>query len=723
MTLAVGQRIGAYEIQGLLGAGGMGEVYRARDPRLERQVAIKVLPPAVAADPDRLQRFQQEARAIAALNHPNICQIYDVGPDYLVLECVEGAPPRGPMPPDTAVRLIVQVAAALETAHARGILHRDLKPGNILVTNDGMAKLLDFGLAKPIDPDDDVTRTQFGAVVGTVSYMSPEQAEGRPVDVRSDIFSLGAVLYELLSGRRAFDGDSVVQTIGAVLKAEPPPIDAPPALARIVTRCLARLPADRFQTMAELKRALDDAMRPAASAQPSIAVLPFVDMSPAKDQEWFGDGLAEEIINTLTRVSGLKVIARTSAFAFKGKNEDVRRIAQALGVTTILEGSVRKAGDRLRVTAQLITAEDGSHLWSERYDRDMTDVFAIQDEIALAIARALELRLSGDAGVRREHAPALPAYEAFLKARHYMPKWTPEALARARELLHEAIARDSRFALAHSELGWCFFAHAMENLVPAHDAAALMRAEAQRALALDPLLPDGHAVLGLAAVVDFDWAGAARCFATATAREAVPPMVRYFHALLYLASLGRMPEAEEELERALREDPLNLLTRTTLGFFHVGTGRLATGERELQQVVELDGNFWIAHVWLCAASLMQGRWTDALAGAERASVVVPQHRGVIGLLAGLLARTGGDARSNELRATLGSGEAYGAPAGLFYYHGALDEWDLAASWLDKAIDQHDTRAPWILPRMFGDRFVSTPYWPALAKKMNLPVRT
>lgn len=246
-----------------------------------------------------------------------------------------------------------------------------------------------------------------------------------------------------------------------------------------------------------------------------------------------------------------------------------------------------------------------------------------------------------------------------------------------------------------------------------------MKAEAQRALDLDPLLPDAHAVLALAAAIDYNWADARRCFQLATAGVSVPPMVRYFHALFYLASLGRMAEAEEELERALREDPLNLLMRATLGFFHVGTGSLATGEQELRQVLELDENFWIAHLWLCGARVMQGGWTDAVAWAEKAYSVVPQHRAVIGLLAGLLAHTGERARSKELRAKLGSGEAYGAPAGLFYFHAVLSEWELAAAWFDKAIAQHDTRAPWILPCMFGDRLTSSQYWPALARKMNL----
>ncbi|HSP66325.1 MAG TPA: serine/threonine-protein kinase, partial [Bryobacteraceae bacterium] len=348
MPLSPGDKLGPYEILAPIGAGGMGEVYRARDPRLNRDVAIKQLKGSHGA------RFEQEARAIAALNHPHICQIYDVVRDYLVLEYIEGSPITGPMTEADAVRSALQIVTALEAAHAKGILHRDLKPANILMTAAG-AKLLDFGLAKLVSDGD---ATQTVGVSGTPLYMSPEQAEGKTLDARSDVFSFGAVLSELLAGRRAFD------SLAAVLRDEPRPLEASSGLQKIVGRCMRKSQADRFGSMAELKIALDHiAAKSASEQQPSIAVLPFANMSGDKEQEYFSDGLAEEIINALVKVPGLKVIARTSAFAFKGQNTDIRKIAETLGVTTVLEGSVRRSGNRIRVTAQLITAADGSHLW------------------------------------------------------------------------------------------------------------------------------------------------------------------------------------------------------------------------------------------------------------------------------------------------------------------------------------------------------------------------
>src|SRR5512139_556960 len=403
MTLAPGTKLGPYEILERIGAGGMGEVYKARDTRLSRIVAIKKV------KEQHSERFKQEARSIAALNHSNICQLFDIGPDYLVLEYVEGKPLSSPLAEREAVRLAIQIATALEEAHRNGIIHRDLKPSNIMVTDKGSVKLLDFGLAKLYEqdasistsPTADFPATQAGAVLGTVAYMSPEQAQGQPADARSDIFSFGLVLYEMLSGKRAFSGDTPLVIGSALMKEEPPPLKASLSLERIVSLCLAKQTSARYQTISEVKKALEQvpaekATQPANEPQPSIAVLPFVNMSGDKEQEYFSDGLAEEIINALTQIRGLKVIARTSAFAFKGKQEDITKIAEALGVANILEGSVRKAGNRIRVTAQLVTAADGSHLWSERYDRDLTDVFAIQDDISQAIAQKLRMRLAGE---------------------------------------------------------------------------------------------------------------------------------------------------------------------------------------------------------------------------------------------------------------------------------------------------------------------------------------
>ena len=438
MTLQPGTKLGPYEIVAVLGAGGMGEVYSATDTRLGRTVAIKTL------NGEHSDRFEREARAIAALNHPNICALYDVGTlptgaGYLVMEFIEGAPASGPLPPDVALRHALQIADALSDAHAKGIIHRDLKPANILLTASGI-KLLDFGLAllsrdanglpeKAADATATIGLTQAGTILGTAAYMSPEQAEAKAVDARSDIFSFGLVLYELLSGRRAFTGGSTIAIMAAILHKEPQPLAAPPSIQTIIQRCLRKSPADRFQSMAQVKEALLAAVggsslsvpssaagQPASEERaPSIAVLPFANSSRDAEDEYFSDGLAEEIINALTQVAGLKVIARTSAFAFKGKNEDIRKIAETLGVSCILEGSVRRAGPRLRVTAQLIRAEDGTHLWSQRYESQLTDVFAIQDEISAAIVKEMRVNLIGHSLVKCAVTNAA-AYDATLKA-------------------------------------------------------------------------------------------------------------------------------------------------------------------------------------------------------------------------------------------------------------------------------------------------------------------
>jgi serine/threonine protein kinase len=329
MAASPGTRVGPYEILALLGSGGMGEVYKATDTRLGRTVAIKFLKGAYT---DRLDR---EARAIAALNHPHICTIHDVGADYLVMEYLEGAPLGSPVPLENAIRLALQIAAALEAAHAKGIVHRDLKPGNIFVTQAGV-KLLDFGLAKlrggQDGSDDTLSMTQAGTVVGTAAYMSPEQAQAKPLDARSDIFSFGLVLYEMLSGQRAFAADTGIAMMASIVRDEPRLVKVSPELERIITRCLRKAPVDRFQTMGEVRAALEQVSVKPGQDQPSIAVLPFSNMSADKENEYFSDGLAEEILNSLVRIPGLKVTARTSSFAFRGKEQDIRGIAEALDV-------------------------------------------------------------------------------------------------------------------------------------------------------------------------------------------------------------------------------------------------------------------------------------------------------------------------------------------------------------------------------------------------------
>ena len=543
---APGTALGPYELIGRLGAGGMGEVWKARDTRVDRLVAIKRL------NAEHAERFKREARAIAALNHPHICQLYDVGPDYLVMEYIDGPILTGPMPVPDAQRLASQIAEALAAAHRKGIVHRDLKPANIMVSESG-AKLLDFGLAlidgpASVDATMSIALSRPGAVVGTVAYMSPEQAQGHTVDVRSDVFSFGAVLYEMLSGRRAFGRDTLIASLSAVVNDVPAPLDAPATLERIVSRCLAKHPRDRFQSMTEVLSALEQTLNRSSSQHPSIAVLPFANMSRDPDDEYFSDGLAEEIINLLAKVPNLKVTARTSSFAFRGKEQDIRQIGDALGVRTILEGSVRRAGSRIRVTAQLINTEDGYHLWSERYDRELTDVFAIQDDIAEAIAGALKTTLVARPA---KHTPSVPAYEALLKARQLLRTYVPEAHARALEYCQQAIALDPQYAAAYALLAFVNL-HSTTHIGRRMTAVAPeIRRAAARALELDPLETQPHFLLGAVAFAhDYNWSEAEREFEIALGSPSAPAEAHWSRAC-FLSTFARFEESTAEMRRAV----------------------------------------------------------------------------------------------------------------------------------------------------------------------------
>jgi serine/threonine protein kinase len=446
----IGRRLAHHEIVEKPGAGGMGVVYKARDTHLDRFVALKLLPPERVGDPERKRRFVREAKAASALNHPNIITIYDIdqagGIDFMDMEYVSGNTlaqciARG-LTPKVAVQYAVQIAGALAAAHAVGIIHRDLKPANVMVTEAGLVKVLDFGLAKlaePVSGEADSTATAFA---GTAPYMSPEQAEGRNVDARTDIFSFGAVLYEMLSGRRAFSG----------LGREPPaPLGGkiPAGLEPIVVRCLRKNPEERYSDASELKQVLEHVdIRP--TPVPSIAVLPFANLSDDKENEYFSDGLAEDIIGALAKLPSLRVIARTSAFAFRGKDADVDEIAAKLRVGHVLEGTVRKAGSRIRITAQLIKTADQSHLWSERYERDMTDVFVIQDDISRAIVENLRVRLESDRPLVNRPTENLEAYNLYLRGMHSIFRLMPESLVRGKEYLDQAIALDPKYALAYA---------------------------------------------------------------------------------------------------------------------------------------------------------------------------------------------------------------------------------------------------------------------------------
>jgi TolB-like protein/Tfp pilus assembly protein PilF len=487
-------------------------------------------------------------------------------------------------------------------------------------------------------------------------------------------------------------------------------------------RFIETLPRRGYRFLAAIENSPPSATAEASIRQPSIAVLPFSNLSGDRENEYFGDGLAEEIIGALGRIPGLKVTARTSAFAFRGKEQDIRGIARTLGVSNIFEGTVRREGGRVRITAQLVNAEDGCHLWSERYDRKLTDVFAIQDEIAQAITSALEVKLGAGPTLIGSHTPNLPAWEEFLKGRYYAAKVSPQSLIRARQCFEQAIALHPDFAMAWNHLGRVFMLLTGYGVLDAREGIPLARSAAQTALEIDPSLREAHALLGnLAAAYDYDWEEARRRFGLAMAREPVPPDVRCNYGFWYLLPLGRAQEAVKEYRRALEEDPLRLLSRVELAFCLEAANLEAEASAELSQVLELDENFAPALAWLSMGHAARGRFVEALALADRAHAAGPMAPHVIGLLGGLLVRLGDSSRAEVLLRQLMPGEKYGAPFGLMIFHVICSEVDKAAEWAEKAIQQRDFRVVITMSQPFLRDLRSSSHWPRLARRMNLPV--
>ena len=457
-----------------------------------------------------------------------------------------------------------------------------------------------------------------------------------------------------------------------------------------------------------------------AERLPSIAVLPFANLSGDKEQEYFSDGLAEEIINALAKIPRLKVIARTSAFAFKGQNTDIRRIAETLGVASILEGSVRRSGNRIRVTVQLITATDGTHLWSERYDREMADVFAVQDEISAAISRALEVRLSPQAAAKPRYTPKLPAYEALLKARHFHWKITAESMDQARLFYEQAIALDPQFALAHALYADYLIGRATISLSPLREVAPVIRSLAQRALELDASLADAHAPLCvLAAVHDYDWNEAARQFALATSGGQASPLTHSSCGWAYFWASGHGEEAVEQLRLAVQGDPLHLTHRGMLAYCLGAARHFAEAVELLRQSRDLDPSFFLTHYYLASLYTARQMFAEALPFAEKAFSLAPWYQTIIGLYAGLLVRTGQPDRGQDVLKAIGSSEAYGTAKGLAVFHTCCGQIDLAADSLEKAIEERDPHAPTLLQSALGEPLRLSPRWAKLATLMNL----
>jgi serine/threonine-protein kinase len=762
MAIATGTRLGPYEILAPLGAGGMGEVYRARDTRLGREVAVKVLPESLAADAGALARFEREARAVAALSHPNILALHDYGQEaglfYAVTELLEGETLRDRMsasaiPVPRAVDFAHQIAQGLTAAHEKGIVHRDLKPDNVFVSRDGHVKILDFGLAKSVGFPEasregsglETLGTEAGVILGTVGYMSPEQARGEPAGPQGDVFSLGLILYEMIAGRNPFRRETAVETLVALLREEAPPLSdsgrtVSPELEQIVAHCLEKHPSARFQSARDLAFALrvfDRAGHHSVSAaglegiassavqghgegaEASVAVLPFRNMSADPEAEYFSDGVTEEIIGVLSRIPALRVAARTSCFAFKGKDTDVRRIGRELGVRTVLEGSVRQAGRRLRITAQLIDVATGYHLWSQRYDREMEDVFAVQDEIARAIADTFQPQSAGAAATPLPERPtqSVEAYDLYLRGRHF---WKLRRLRQAIEQFEAAVAKDPGYAAAYTAIADSYSIWGFYGGISTWEAYARARAAAERAQELAPDSADVHLSLG---VIEhyYGWDTTRQERELRLAIERNPKLTdAYFWLALLLTSSGRFEEALEAGRRAVALEPHSANAQTVLGWSWAAARRFAEAVPVFEKAVRLDPDAAFPLWSLGSAQTQAGLVSEAIATLERAVAVTQrEHSFEMALLGEALAAAG---RMDEARALLAelserAHREYVPPFDLALLHAALGENTKALTALEKAYEDRNGLLWFRIHFPTFDALRGEPRWRAIAEKL------
>jgi len=704
-----GVMISHYKIIEKIGAGGMGEVYLAQDTELDRKVALKFLPPHLCRDEDCRKRFKREAQAAAKLDHPNIVPVHGVsehqGRPYFAMAHIEGQSLRdvikeGKLSTSDAIDLSMQICEGLQEAHEAGVIHRDVKPSNIILDSKGRPRLLDFGLAM-ISSEDKLTKT--GSTLGTVGYMSPEQVAGKKVDHRSDMFSAGVILYEMLTGRRPFEADNDAAILRAITDSTPEPVaryktGVPEELQRIVSKLLEKTPALRYQHagdfLADLKKAGQQPEAGLSKEQPSIAVLPFVNLSADPEQEYFCDGISEEIINVLTQLEELKVVARTSCFAFKGKNEDVREIGRKLAVNHVLEGSVRKAGNRIRITSQLINVDDGYHLWSEKFDRDLEDIFAIQDEISLAIVDRLKVKLvdKTKSALVKRYTDNVEAYGLYLKGRHYWNSRTAENIEKALACFRQVITLDPDYALAHAGIADCYTMMAQVCALSPKEAFAKAKAAALRALDLDSELTEATATLGgIKLWYEWDYPGAETLFKRAIQINPNYASVRQWYAM-YLSSTGRHQEAFNQMKKAQELDPLSFILKLAMAVLLFEVEKYAEAEEECREATALEPDNPLVHSILSVIYEGQGNYDRAVdANMQIASFLwkfTPQN---IERLRTIYSASGWTAFLQTLAGmlTASAKNRYISGYDIASYYARLNDRDKAFEWLEKAFQDRD----------------------------------
>ncbi|MBI1796716.1 MAG: protein kinase [Candidatus Eisenbacteria bacterium] len=752
----IGSKLSRYTVVERLGAGGMGEVYRARDDRLQRDVAIKVLPAGARSGDDERRRFRNEALALSRLSHPGIAVVHDFdsqdGTDFIVMELIAGATLEerlrgGPIAEAEAAPLAAEIAEALAAAHEQGVLHRDLKPGNIVVTPDGRAKVLDFGLARLLEAGDDsrastVSAAATRSLVGTPAYMAPEVLRDEPVDPRTDLYSLGVVLFEMTTGRLPFPQRLPSALILDITQTPPPaPRDLRPEISpdmeSLILRLLAKDPAARPRSARELADALRRLGEPAgraaaggdAGAEPrppiaSLAVLPLENLSGDPDQEFFADGMTDALIMDLAQIGALRVISRTSAMQYKGRKGRLPDIARELNVDAIVEGSVLRAGDRVRISARLIDAATERHLWAKRYERDAGDVLALQGEVARAIADEVRVKLTPrEAGrLNRPRAVRPEALDAYLRGRHHWNRRLEPEVRKSIEHFQRAIEFDPGYALAFAGLADAWNILADLRALPQGEAFERARAAAERAMALDPSLGEPHTSLGFVLMFNrYDWPAAAAEYERAIALHPGYATGHQWYAEL-LASQGRFGEALAEARHAERLDPLSAVIGASVADILYFERRYDEAIEQLRRVLELDPAFLLVHPDLGRAYAQAGDFDRAIAEFEQAATLAGGLPGSSAGLAHTLAVAG---RRDEARAMLPALEARVRTGRMNPYAIAtvltgLGDLDAALDWMERAFEQRDGGLVWLQVHPRLDPLRGHPRFAALAARMGFP---
>ncbi|HEX8176849.1 MAG TPA: protein kinase [Pyrinomonadaceae bacterium] len=801
MPIGEGTFLGRYEIRSLLGTGGMGEVYLAQDRQLDRTVALKILPVDLARDQLRMRRFIQEAKSASALNHPNIITIYEVGElddtHFIATEFVDGGTLRQringeKLSVDESLEIAVQVASALQAAHEAGIVHRDIKPDNIMLRRDGYVKVLDFGLAKLTEKSNErllsapeamtLVNTEPGLVVGTVSYMSPEQARGLIVDTRSDIWSLGVVIYQMLTGHEPFEAETPTDQIVSIIERQPPPISfytegVPVELERIVLRALAKDRGDRHQTIdemldelrqvrkrlafqTELNRSmsagelnlshltsglstqpvtLSDAdqqpaptvTRPASSitkrrrprkkAIDSIAILPLTNVGGDPNTEYLSDGITESIINSLSRLQRLRVMARSTVFRYKGRDADPREVGEELRVRAVLTGRLQLFGDRLMIATELVDSFDGAQLWGEQYNRRLSDIFEVQEEIANEISETLQLKLTGEEKRRltKRYTDDTKAYHLYLKGRYFWNKRSRDSLERGLEFFKQAIEADAAYALAYSGLADSYAL--LGVALPPRDAFPRAIAASLKALEIDDTVAEAHTSFAFARMFfEWDWAGAEGEFKRAIELNPNYATAYQWYGRL-LSALGRHNESIINLQMAQALDPLSLSINTGVGVSHYMAGRYEDAIEQCRKALEVNDAFTLAHEHLGSALQQLGRLEEAVAEFQKAAQL---DEGDIGLRASLgqayaVAGRREEAESILSELTGASRQRYVSPYFMVEILAGLGQTDEAFEWLERCYRDRTPHLVFLNVEPKLNPLKADPRFDNLLKRVNL----